>query len=106
MEGLVRGGKDDPSPQNVALWLEHTRPDHPLVAMLAGADQPRLRLLALGALREHPTSENRQILARLLDDADPTVRTAAEEVAERLKGLAAESPSRYASDSPSCRRSV
>ena len=101
MEGLVRGGKDDPSPEKIALWLEHTRPDHPLVAMLVAADAPKLRLLALGALREHPTSENRQILARLLDDADPAVRAAAAEVAERLKGLAAESPSRYASDSQS-----
>jgi len=101
MEGLVRGGKDDPSPQNVALWLEHTRPDHPLVAMLAGADQPKLRLLVMGALREHPTPEHRQMLDKLLNDADPAVRTAAEEVAERLKALEAESPSRYASDSQS-----
>jgi hypothetical protein len=99
MEGLVRGGKDDPSPQNVALWLEHTRPDHPLVAMLAGADAPKLRLLALGALREHPTPEHRQMLDKLLNDADPAVRAVAAEVAERLKDLAAESPSRYASDS-------
>jgi len=106
MEGLVRGGKDDPSPQNVALWLEHTRSDHPLVAMLAGADQPRLRLMVMGALREHPTPEHRQMLDKLLNDADPAVRAAAAEVAERLKALAAESPSRYASDSPSCRRSV
>ena len=101
MEGLVRGGKDDPSPQNVALWLEHTRPDRPLVAMLAGADQAKLRLLAMGALREHPTPENRQILAKLLDDADAAVRAAAEKVAAHHKALAAEDPSRYASDVPS-----
>jgi hypothetical protein len=101
MEGLVRGGKDDPSPEKIALWLEHTRPDHPLVAMLSGADQPRLRLLAVGALREHPTPEQRKLLDKLLNDADPAVRSAAQAIAERLKALAAERPSRYASDSPS-----
>jgi len=87
--------------ENIPMWLEHTRPDSPLVEMLAHADDPKLRLMVMGALREHPTPEYRQMLDKLLKDADPAVRTAAKEVAERLKALAAESPSRYASESPS-----
>ena len=58
-------------------------------------------LMAMGALREHPTPEQRKLLDKLLKDADPAVQAAARAVAERLKALAAESPSRYASDSPS-----
>jgi len=85
--------------KHIPLWLAHTQPDSPLVKVLAASDEPALRLMVMGALREYPTPENRQLLERLLKDADPQVRAAANDVAEQLEALAADSPSRYASDS-------
>jgi len=87
--------------KNVPLWLAHTQPDHPLVEMLAGSEDPDLRLMVMGALREHPTPEHRRLLEQLLEDPVPAVRTAAMDVEAHLKALAAESPSHYASNVPS-----
>jgi hypothetical protein len=83
--------------RDVRLWLEHTRPDSPLVAMLAKADKPELRLLVMGALREYPTSQNQALLEKLRKDADPAVRAAVEKVTQQLKKLAAQKPAEYAS---------
>ena len=87
--------------KNIPLWLAHTQPNSPMVAMLARSDAPDLRLMVMGALREHPTPQHQQLLEHLLEDPVPSVRTAAKDVAARLKTLAAESPARYASDAPS-----
>ncbi len=83
--------------RNVRLWLEHAQPDSPLAAMLAKADKPELRLLAVDALREYPTPPNQALLERLRKDSDPAVRAAADEVTQQLKKLAAQKPAEYAS---------
>lgn len=84
----------------MALWLAHTRPDHPLVDLLAAQPEAALRLLAIGALRSHPTPARCRGLADLLTDGDPTVRAEAERVADELKALAAAEAMRYASALP------
>ncbi len=84
--------------QTVPLWLEHTQPDSPLVAMLAKADKPELRRMAIGALREYPIPQYQKLLDKLLKDPDATVRTAAREASLQLKRLAARAPGEYASD--------
>lgn len=73
--------------ENVAAWLEHAEPRHPLVKMLVDSNEPGLRMLVMGALKEHPIPANRAILQRLLRDSDERVRKAAEEVAAVLKAL-------------------
>ncbi len=73
--------------ENVAAWLEN-EPTHPLITMLVDSNEPELRLLVMGALKEHPNPANRAILQRLLGDSDERVRKAAEEVAAELKALA------------------
>jgi len=95
-------GKDNQSlGRNVPLWLEHTQPDSPLVAMLADADKPALRLMVMGALREYPTPRNQALLEKLLKDPDAAVRKAAEAVSQQLKKLAGQKPAEYASDATS-----
>ncbi|HUT28204.1 MAG TPA: hypothetical protein VMX13_00320 [Sedimentisphaerales bacterium] len=74
-------------PEAVAAWLTHERPDHPLVKILADSEKPEFRSLVMGAIRERPTPENREILKRLLKDGDEQVRTAAEAAAAELKKL-------------------
>lgn len=80
----------------VALWLEHTRPDHPLVGLLAQQEDPQLRLLAVPALKAHPTRHNREILQRLLTDPDLQVKAAATKVDGELIALAARDPMDFA----------
>jgi len=63
-----------------------------LVAALATAEKPELRLLAAPAMREHPSAKNRQLLAALLEDADEKVRLAAKDVAARYDELRAAMP--------------
>ena len=46
------------------------------------------RILVMGAIKSHPTPDNRQILARLLEDSDNDVSNAAKQVAADLKALA------------------
>jgi hypothetical protein len=92
--------------KHIPLWLAHTQPDSPLVKTLAGADDADLRLMVMGALREHPTPQNRRLLEQLLEDTDPAVRESAKEAATYLKSLADESPSRYASDPPPVSSSI
>ena len=92
--------------KNIPLWLAHTQPDSPLVAMLAESDDPDLRLMVIGALREHPTPQHQRLLEQLLEDPAPAVRAAAKNVAAYLRTLAAESPARYASDVPSSTRTT
>jgi len=87
--------------KNVPSWLTHAQPDSLLVEMLARSEDSDLRLMVMGALREHPTPEHRRLLEQLLEDPDPAVRTAARDGTAQLKTLAAESPSCYASDVPS-----
>ena len=55
--------------------------------MLADANEPQLRLLVMGALREHPTPGNRAILERLLHDTNEQVREAARSVSSELEAL-------------------
>ncbi|MEJ2646863.1 MAG: HEAT repeat domain-containing protein, partial [Sedimentisphaerales bacterium] len=74
-------------PQAVADWLEHDMPDHPLIKMLADANEPALRLLVMGALRENPTPANREILKKLLNDSDEHVRVAAQQVEAELETI-------------------
>ena len=73
--------------QGVSDWLEHAEPDHPLIDMLVDADEPELRLLVMGELREYPTPANRAILRKLLKDSNEQVRKAAKEVAAELAQL-------------------
>jgi hypothetical protein len=94
----LRAGDGDYKPENIANWLEHTEPTHPLVVALAEQDDPELRLLVMGALRAHPTPENRAILARLLNDANEKVRRAAQNVQDELEDLAATPHMTFASD--------
>ena len=83
-------------PQAVSDWLEHDEPDHPLIKMLADANEPRLRLIVMGALRENPTPANRVILEKLLNDSDELVRSAAQKVALELEQLKETSPAKFA----------
>jgi hypothetical protein len=73
----LRAGSSRYQPEYVATWLAHGAPAHRLVRMLAEANEPSLRLLVMGALREHPTPANRAILQKLLHDNDEQVRKAA-----------------------------
>jgi hypothetical protein len=81
--------------QNVPLWLAHTQPDSPLVAMLGDSAKPELRRMALAALHAYPIPPHQELLAKLLKDPDATVRAAAQEVSRQLEKLAAEKPSAY-----------
>ena len=74
--------------ESIAAWLEHTVSDHPLVKILAESDEAEFRLIVMGALRAHPTPENRAILEKLLRDNDADVRSAAGMAAGELKALA------------------
>lgn len=75
-------------PAEVSAWLEEGRPGHLLVSMLVDSNEPELRLLVMGALKEHPTPANRAILQKFLQDSNEEVRKTAEEVAAELKALA------------------
>jgi hypothetical protein len=99
-----RNAKNEDLWRNVPLWLEESQPDSPLTAMLANADKPDLRLMAVGALREYPIPERRALLDKLLKDSDSTVRAAAERASQRLKKLAAQKPADFASDAASATR--
>ncbi len=83
----LQAGSSRYKPENVAAWLAHGAPAHPLVGMLADANAPSLRLLVMGALREHPTPASQAILQKLLRDDDEQVRRAAEAVATALAAL-------------------
>jgi hypothetical protein len=74
-------------PQAVSEWLEHDEPDNPLIAMLADANEPQLRMLVMGALHENSTPANRAVLKKLLNDSDEQVRDAAHEVEMDLEKL-------------------
>jgi len=87
--------------QNVPLWLAHTQPDSPLVAMLANADQPDLRLMVMGALQRYPIPRHQELLKKLLKDPDATVRAAAEKASGELQKLAARNPADFASGAAS-----
>ena len=84
--------------RNAAIWLAHTQPDSPLVAMLVNADKPELRMLAIDALQEFPTPQHREFLEKLLQDPDATVRTGAEKASGNLKKLTARKPAEFVSD--------
>ena len=86
--------------KEIADWLEHERPDHPLVGTLAETEEPALRLLAPRVLKAHPTPENRATLDRLLQDPDEPVRDAAEEAHQKQKELAARPPAYFAMPPP------
>ncbi|MCP4641596.1 MAG: HEAT repeat domain-containing protein [bacterium] len=94
----LKEGDEYTKPDRVAPWLEHTAPESPLVAMLAADDDPALRVLVMGALRAHPTTANRAILAKLVNDPDDSVRAAAVDVRAHLDELAATPPSAFVSD--------
>lgn len=61
-------------------WLEHARPDHALVSMLAQSVRPDSRKLALPALRSHPSPQNQALLSALLRDGDTEIREGAQKV--------------------------
>ncbi len=83
----LQAGSPRYKPENVAAWLTQGAPAHPLVGMLADANAPSLRLLVMGALREHPTPANQALLQKLLHDGDAQVRGAAQTVAAALTTL-------------------
>ncbi len=70
-------------------WLIHQRPEHPLVRMLAGAEDPELRAIVPPVLASHPTPEYCEMLQELLEDADPAVRKAAQKGRAEIKALKA-----------------
>ncbi len=82
---------------NVPLWLAHTQPDSPLVAMLAKADKPALRRMAIGGLEGCPTPENQDLLAALRKDPDAAMRAEADKAWQQLQRLAAQNPAEFAS---------
>ena len=86
--------------KNIPLWLAHTQPDSPQVEVLTRSEDPDLRLMVMGAMREYATPAHQQLLEQLLQDPAPAVQAAAKDVAAQLKMLAAESPSQYASNVP------
>jgi hypothetical protein len=92
----LRTGSPRYHPQNVAAWLAHGAPAHPLVTMLAEANEPSLRLLVMAALREYPTPANRAILQALLQDNNEQVRTAAQAVAAALAAFKETPPAQLA----------
>ncbi|MBN1972799.1 MAG: hypothetical protein JW787_04125 [Sedimentisphaerales bacterium] len=79
-------------PENVAAWLANEEQTHPLINMLAEADEPQLKLIVMDVLREHPISANRAILEKLLNDSDQQVRIAAEQIETYLEKLRTNSP--------------
>jgi hypothetical protein len=83
---------------SVARWLEHTASSHELVGILAEDPDPGIRTLVLGALRSCPTSANRRILAKLLEDPDSAVQEGAIQVQKELQELATTPPSAFASN--------
>lgn len=99
----LEGAGSDYQPHEIAAWLEHERPDHPLVKMLADADTPQLRTLVTGAIKAHPTPENREVLDKLLKDSDEQVRNEAQVAAAQLKELA-DMPLRQLVAVPNARR--
>ncbi|MHC4566391.1 MAG: HEAT repeat domain-containing protein [Planctomycetota bacterium] len=70
--------------EDITNWLANARPQNPLLNMLAAADEPELRLLAIAGLKEHPTPANRQTLQEFLQDGDEQVCSAAQSVATEL----------------------
>jgi hypothetical protein len=74
--------------EDIAEWLEHAEPAHPLVKMLAESDKAELQLLVMGAIRAHPTPANREILKRLSEDKEEYVRWSAERIQSELRELA------------------
>ncbi len=96
----LQAGDSKYKPENVADWLAHAAPGHPLVGMLAQADEPSLRLLVMGALREHPTPANREILDKLLADDDEQVRRAAQRVKAELDEMRAMSVATLSAGGP------
>lgn len=95
---MLGTGEDDAKRENIAKWLEHTEPTSPVVAVLARHENPRFRSLVFGAIQEHPSPENRDILIALLNDPDESVRAKANETAQALEKLAATDPMTFASD--------
>ncbi len=83
----LRAGNSRYKPENVAAWLAHGAATHPLVRMLAEAEEPSFRMLVMGALREHPTPDHRALLDKLLADENEQVRQKAQEVAAELETL-------------------
>ena len=79
-------------------WLAHEKLHDPLVAMLADAEEPVLRLLVMDTLRSHASPAHRAILQRLLDDPDASVRQAAKNVANELAELARTPSAQFCSD--------
>lgn len=90
--------------KNVPLWLEHAQSDSPLVEMLAEAESPELRRMAIGALMALATPRHRELLGRLMQDADPAVQAAAREADAQLQTLARRNPADFASDAAATQR--
>jgi hypothetical protein len=87
-----------------SIWLSGPAGLSPLVAQLANAPEPSLRLLSLSAIRGVPVSANRQLLQKLLSDPDPIVQHEARGLDAELKSLAAQSPDALTSAGPATTR--
>ncbi len=85
----ITQGKDM---KTILKWLQYTRPDHELVAVLALSDRPDLRCQALLIIAGYPSKRNRELLQALCNDLNDTVRQAAVEVKQQWQELAQESP--------------
>ena len=83
-------------PENVASWLANEEQTHPLIKMLIESDKPQLRLLVMGALKEHPIPSNMAILKKFLNDSGEEVHNAAEHVMLELEQLKETEPAKFA----------
>jgi HEAT repeat protein len=73
--------------------LAKTAAERPLlVEAIATAEEPEIRLLAVPALREHPSPKYRALLDKLLQDDDERVRLAATAANDELDVLRADVP--------------
>jgi hypothetical protein len=86
---------------NAAEALRMTsNPNHPLVPLAAGSDDPRVRIWIICALQPNPIPRNQRILQELLKDPDENVRNTAKWAEAELAKLAAASPLDYAAAVP------
>lgn len=93
--------REEPRPGTSKEWqrkrfaeqLAQTAAARPLlVEAVATAPEAEFRLLAIDALRDHPSPRNQRLLAALVDDNDEAVRAAAEAAEAHLDTLRASMP--------------
>jgi len=86
LQNLAPGLPDDRR-QQLILWLSHDGGSSPVVGLFASSERSELRALAPFGIDAVPTPANRQLLTKLLLDADPAVSEHAQAAQSRLKIL-------------------